>query len=314
MPGTNRYKQAFRERANIGGLSVLVVLSAACMAISTGVGAGLLAGAAVLEAFYLGFIPKSARYADILRARYDKEVVARREKLKLEVGPTLPPSLMARFGRLETTRNQIGSQTVEGKQWFREVLLKLDYLMEKFLLFASKQVQFQTYLASVMDETEPGTVAAPPSTPGPMLRPTIKRTDPGGEVDEYWIQGAVGSIQKRYTEEIDGLDVQMKMDENLHNQAVMDKRKDVLIRRRQYVSQIGEILSNLNHQLHLMEDTFGLINDEIRARSPEQVLMDIEDLVGQTDSLTETLQRVSPFEHMPVAAGAGKLYNVSGEK
>jgi hypothetical protein len=84
------------------------------------------------------------------------------------------------------------------------------------------------------------------------------------------------------------------------------------MRRRQYVSQIGEILSNLNMQLHLMEDTFGLINDEIRARSPEQVLADIDDVVNQTDNLTETLQEVSPFDQMPVAAGAAKLYNVGG--
>jgi hypothetical protein len=63
-----------------------------------------------------------------------------------------------------------------------------------------------------------------------------------------------------------------------------------------------------------MEDTFGLINDEIRARSPEQVLADIEDVVSQSDSLTETLQDVSPFDQMPVAAGAGKLYDVPGQR
>jgi hypothetical protein len=63
-----------------------------------------------------------------------------------------------------------------------------------------------------------------------------------------------------------------------------------------------------------MEDTFGLINDEIRARSPEQVLADIEDVVNQTDNLTETLQEVSPFDQMAVASGAGKLYDRPGEK
>jgi len=106
----------------------------------------------------------------------------------------------------------------------------------------------------------------------------------------------------------------LKKDENLHNQAVLEKRKDILTRRREYVSQIGEILTNLNHQLHLMEDTFGLINDEIRARSPEQVLADIEDVVFQTDSLTEALQEVSPFDQMQVAAGAGKLYNEPNQR
>lgn len=311
MPGTHRYRKAFAESYNITGLAIGVVVVAGACVVAAPIGACAFGALAVVEAAYLGLVPRSKWYDNRLAARYDKEVVARREKLKQEVGPTLPPSLMGRFGRLETMRNQIGSQTIEGKAWFREVLRKLDYLMEKFLLFGSKQVQFQTYLCSVLDETDPAASAAP--APGGMRRP-VRRTDPGGEVDEAWIQATVGTIQQRYINEIQGLELEMKKEENLHNQAVMDKRKDVLQRRRQYVSQIGDILSNLNHQLHLMEDTFGLINDEIRARSPEQVLNDISDLVDQTDNLTETLQTVSPFEHMPVAAGAGKLYDVAGEK
>jgi len=211
-------------------------------------------------------------------------------------------------------RNQIGSQTFEGKKWFREVLRKLDYLMEKFLLFASKQVQFQTYLRSVLDETDPGTDPAPPPIPNQIRRVIVRRSDPTGEVDQEWILSTVGTIQGRYSTEIDGIDALLKKDENMHNQAVLDKRKEVLLRRRQYVSQIGEILTNLNHQLHLMEDTFGLINDEIRARSPEQVLADIDDVVYQTDNLTDTLQEVSPFDQMPVAAGASKLYGLTDEK
>ena len=306
MPGTSRYKEAFKESYNVIGLAGLFAVSAATLNPLP-----LLVGL-VAETVYLLFMPDSKWYMDRLATRYDQEVVARREKLKLEVGPTLPPSVMARFSRLETMRNQIGSQTFEGKKWFREVLRKLDYLMEKFLLFASKQVQFQTYLRSVLDETDPGTVVAPPQNNGPIRR-VVRRADPSGEGDEEWILATVETIQQRYSDEVDGIDGLLKKDENLHNQAVLDKRKEVLTRRRQYVSQIGEILTNLNHQLHLMEDTFGLINDEIRARSPEQVLADIEDVVYQTDNLTETLQEVSPFDQMPVAAGAGKLYNVPGE-
>jgi len=186
-------------------------------------------------------------------------------------------------------------------------------------LFASKQVQFQTYLRSVYDETDPGVQLNPPpfanqTSQNNQIRRVVRRSDPTGEVDEAWVQSTVETIQQRYTQEVDGIDELLKKDENLHNQAVLEKRKDILERRRDYVKQIGEILTNLNHQLHLMEDTFGLINDEIRARSPEQVLADIEDVVYQTDNLTETLQEVSPFDQMPVAAGGGKLYDVAGEK
>jgi len=309
MPGTNRTLEAFKESYNTIGVAALVAASAALLT-----PVPLLIGV-VAEAVYLLFVPDSKWYLSRLDVRYDKEVIQRREKLKQEICPTLPQSVLARFSRLEAMRNQIGGQTFEGKKWFREVLRKLDYLMEKFLLFASKQVQFQTYLRSVLEETDNGPAVAPSPPPVPsQYKRVIRRNDPSGELDEAWIQETVKTIQGRYTSEIESIDTLLKKDENLHNQAVLDKRKDILNRRWQYVGQIGEILTNLNHQLHLMEDTFGLINDEIRARSPEQVLADIEDVVYQTDNLTETLQEVSPFDQMPLAVGAGKLYDAPNEK
>lgn len=96
---------------------------------------------------------------------------------------------------------------------------------------------------------------------------------------------------------------------NLHTTAILEKRKEVLQRRGQYVERIAETLTNLGHQLGLMEDTFGLINDEIRARSPEQVLADIDGVVNQTDSLTERLEEVAPFDSAALESGAERLYN-----
>ena len=127
---------------------------------------------------------------------------------------------------------------------------------------------------------------------------------------EAWVRRTVKSVQDDYQDEIDKLDGLIQSDENLHNQAILEKRKEVLARRKEYVAQIGDILTNLKHQLSLMEDTFGLINDEIRARSPEQVLADIEDVVFQTNVLTETLNAVSPFDEMAHAPGASKLYEL----
>ena len=78
----------------------------------------------------------------------------------------------------------------------------------------------------------------------------------------------------------------------------MEKRKEVLSRRFEYVGRIGLILTNLGHQMQLMSDAFGLINDEIRARSPEQVLADIDEVVMQTNSLTEAIEAVTPLEDL----------------
>ncbi|MFZ4506135.1 MAG: hypothetical protein ACOYON_00380 [Fimbriimonas sp.] len=267
--------------------------------------------ALVAEAAYLLFVPDSKWYEARLSARYDAEVSQRIRDLASKIFPSLADTTKSRFVRLQQLRTQIDGVEFAGKHWFREVLRKLDYLLEKFLLFASKEVQFQNYLRSVLQDVEK---AIPQVSDGPPpIRSRSRRNveyDVTPTIDEAWVRRTVKSVQEDYQEEIDKLDGLIRSDENLHNQAILEKRKEVLARRKEYVAQIGDILTNLKHQLSLMEDTFGLINDEIRARSPEQVLADIEDVVFQTNVLTETLNAVSPFDEMAHAPGASKLYEL----
>lgn len=88
--------------------------------------------------------------------------------------------------------------------------------------------------------------------------------------------------------------------ENKHydTRAILQKRIDVLARRYDFAGKIGKILFNLHHQLRLVEDTFGLINDEIRARSPEQILADIEEVVVATETMSSALEELAPYEQL----------------
>lgn len=307
-PGSklNAFKAALTENLNLAGLATATAVSMAMLNPLP------LLGALVVEAAYLLFVPDTKWYEKRLAVKYDAEVVERRRKLRHQVFPKLNPQTQARFARLEMTRDQIGNQTVEGRMIYREVLRKLDYLLEKFLLFASKEVEFENYLRSVLDEVKHGPVVPPPVQKKPNKKIVFQIEDMTDK--DEWTKDTVEMICEKYSREIDGIDELVARDENLHNQAVLGKRKEVLNRRSQYVVRIGQSLINVSHQLHLMEDTFGLINDEIRARSPEQVLADIEDVVFQTDSLTATLEDVAPFDVMPLEEGARKLYNASNEK
>lgn len=303
MAAVNKTAEAFKEGYNILGLAGMVALSAATLNPIP-----LLFGL-VAEAAYLLFLPDSKWYDRRLSDRYDAEVVKRRERLKVEVFPSLPEGIRDRFTRLEGFRSQIGGHQFEGKRYYREVLRKLDYLMEKFLLFAIKEVQFRSYLRAVLEELDRAdfTWRKGEKPPKVRKRPRSEALEESGQ----WTREAVLSAQEAYDQEVEAIREMLTKEENLHNQAVLEKRKDILFRRRTYVGRIGEILTNLTHQLSLIEDTFGLINDEIRARSPEQVLVDIEDVVSQSESLTESLQDMAPFEIMPLEEGSGKLYNVA---
>lgn len=298
MPGTNKHLEAFKENFNTVGLAAAVALSAATLNPLP------ILGAIIAEAAYLLFVPDSKWYDARLSARYDQEVIRRRKELEAKVFPSLSKNVRDRFARLEALRDQVGANLFTGKRWFQEVLRKLDYLMEKFLLFASKQVQFEEYLRSVLDECERTDASRPPknrnSQPDSISTPA----------DAAWVKRTVARIQELYAAQIDSIGQSLPGEENLHNQAVLDKRSEILSRRKDYVARIGETLVNLDQQLKLIEDTFGLINDEIRARSPEQVMVDIEDVVSQSDNLSDALQEISPFDLAPVAPGADRLYDV----
>lgn len=289
MSSPNRVRDAFLEGYNTVGLASVVALSLATLNPLP-----FIAGA-VAEAAYLLFVPDSKWYAERVEAKYDAAVVARRERLKGEVLPTVSGVVANRFLRLEKVRGQIDSQTGGDRKPYRQVLRKLDYLLEKFLLFGQKQAQFRAYLSNLLAEVENL----------PAGKPDDRQTlEPGQE----WARRTAERIQRHYEREMGRLGETLATEANLHTMAILEKRREVLTRRREYVERMAETLTNLGHQLGLMEDTFGLINDEIRARSPEQVLADIDGVVNQTDTLTERLEEVAPFDAATLEPGAERLY------
>ncbi|MBC8104761.1 MAG: hypothetical protein H7Z41_19475 [Cytophagales bacterium] len=341
MSKKNRFAEAFKENFNLVGLAGAVALSAATLNPLP------LIAVAIAEAAYLLFVPDSRWYDSRLAKRFDAEVDARREALKKQIFPYMSGAMQERFTRLEAIRVQIASQPPGSSgggddKWFREVVRKLDYLLEKFLTFAQKEAQFRAYLQSVHEQVgrdRGGPTARPPMPHRPQQRPVSQG---GGEVmpadfdlfdaprerrgrqdlprrgetfvvvgegaDEQhprslsprladrWTQETVKTVQAHYHEEITGVNAALEEEDDLNTKAILTKRAEVLQQRGEYVGKIGKILTNLGHQMELLEDSFGLINDQMRARSPDQVLADIEGVVYQTDSMTKLLEELAPYE------------------
>lgn len=325
MSKANRYLEAFKESYNVVGLAGAAALSAALLNPLP-----LLAGL-VAEAAYLLFVPDTKWYESRLSARHDAEIAERRRRLKERILPELSAEMQSRFTRLEATRAQIEAHAKKDERWFREVLRKLDYLLEKFLHFGSREAQFRAYLQSVLDENGPSKTRRAPryeryweknerngnrqdrqqeknprsrripinEPPPPAAPPEVPR----GLMDR-WANQTVAEIQSHYQDDIDALRGLIENEGDANTRAVLEKRADVLEQRHEHVGKLGRILINPNHQLELLEDTFGLINDQIRARSPEQVLADIESVVWQTDSMTKLLDEIAPYERMSASLEA----------
>src|SRR5690242_12835477 len=153
----SRQAEAFKENFNLVGLASIAALSAATLTPIP-----LLIGL-VAEAAYLMFVPDSKWFDARLSKKFEAEIAKRREAMKAEILPQLRPATVERYQRLEASRQQLAAQQMEG-QWWQEVLRKLDYLLETFLQFASKEVHFRDYLTSVHAQERGAPVG--PNDPG----------------------------------------------------------------------------------------------------------------------------------------------------
>lgn len=307
----SRFKEAFKENGN---LLTLAGAAAASFALLNPIP---LIAAVVAEAAYLLFVPDSKWYERRLSKRYDEEVRRRRAQLVAQVLPSLRVDMQQRFTRLEGVRSQIETQPVGEEKWFREVLRKLDYLLEKFLMFGSRAEQYRRYLSAVQRELRDTRQRAAPAKDKPqrerqrfegqnsgaktrpLEEPAPVKLDSGElttDPEEVWVERTVQEVGSNLRQQVSDIRRLLAKEEDDNTKAVLEKRSDLLRQREESVAKIGRILINLNHQLRLLEDTFGLINDEIRARSPEQILTDIEDVVGQTDTMTKVLDEFAPYE------------------
>ncbi|MDF2439430.1 MAG: hypothetical protein JWN98_414 [Abditibacteriota bacterium] len=302
----NRYLEAFKENFNVVGISGAVALSAALLNPLP------LLVALVAEAAYLVFVPDSKWYEARLSARYDEEVRARREQLKRDILPQIRPVLQARFMRLEGLHADLARDAGQ-ELWLREVIRKLDFLLEKFLQFAAKEAQFRTYLDSARQQVHSGEQIRSGQTAqhakardarNAAKWAALQKVGQSGapasnispSVEDRWVQEAIGEVQAHYDRELAEIKAAAENETDPQTKTLLDRRHDVLWKRREQIGKIGKILTNLNHQLELLEDTFGLISDEIRARPPEQVLADIEDVIFQTNTMTQLLDEVSGLD------------------
>jgi len=276
MEEQNKYLGALKENFNVVGLSTAVALSAALLTPIP------LLAALAAEAVYLAFVPDSKWYESRLAARYDAQVLERREAIKREVLPQLRPVLQARWMKLESLREHIALQGRDDPRWFRPIVRKLDFLLEKWLQFAQRETQFSTYLTDAHRQAH----APQPGSSGVPVRPPAARSE-----DEM-----VTQVSLSYEREIGELRKRAEAESSFASKSLLESRIEVLQRRRDWVSRLAKMQGDLRHQLELLEDTFGLINDQIRARAPELVLADLENIVWQTNTTAQLLEEFSSLD------------------
>jgi hypothetical protein len=295
----NNVQIAFGETLN------RVFLAVAAFAVLVSGGVNVLLVALVVEFAYMLFIPNSAWYLGILRERALRERQRQRAFVKRNTLPRLLPVDRARFLRLEMQRNQIPAAAGGQPREMAAVYTQMDVLLDKFLEFAAKNAQYRAYLVEMV-RPAPG----PAQTGAPWLdklfdlastllneKQDVVKIPVGASPRRVTDVGAiVEEIRKNQDARIQQLQSAAAAQTSDVNRQVMAKNLEVLTKRRERIGELGDIITNLEAQLDLIESTFGLIADQVRTLTPEQVLQDVNEVVQQTETTTQLLASTAPME------------------
>lgn len=302
MSKLNQYIEAMKEGGNLLALASCATLSAA-----TGTIVPLLVGL-VGEALYLVTVPDSNWYQRKLsereRAARNKSFAETFMNSEREMLPELSSGLCERYDTLKYTRNQVAEDAEGKEQWYEDVIRKLDYLLLAFLQFAHKEGQFRKHLQNIAKNIKLDEERKEPRRRRAGLDEILTDYEsPGADAPsdelEAWAKRVVDAIQEKYDKEVAVVEAKIQSSSaGDPNVAILMKRVEVIRRRAEYVAKMGRMMVNIHHQMRLLEDTFGLISDEVRARPPQEVLHDIEEVVLQTNLLSEAIDQFAPVEQM----------------
>ncbi|HEY3412283.1 MAG TPA: hypothetical protein VGM51_04390 [Armatimonadota bacterium] len=265
----------------------------------------ILLGALVIECAYLMIVPPSAWYRGILEERAFRLRQRDRARLKTMTLPRLLPADRKRFLRLETMRNQIPAAAGTRPAEMAGICGQMDVLLDKFLQFGAKNAQYRAYLVEMV-RPAPG----PAQSGAPWLDKLFDLAGTLLNEKQDYVQIPVGGTPKRVTD-VGAIIDEIRKDQDARiqqlqasigaqtsdaNKMVMSKNLEVLTKRRTRIGELGDIITNLECQLDLIESTFGLIADQVRTQAPEQVLREINEVVIQTETTTQLLAATAPME------------------
>lgn len=289
MARRNRYIEALKDTPNLIGLASAAALSAALLNPLP-----LLVGL-VAEAAYLLFIPDSAWFQKRLAEKEKGDARERRQQLRNDLLPTLRPLDHNRFKVLEDTHQDIAAYSERSLgNWHRDIVEKLDYLLEQYLIFSGRVIQYRLYLVELAQNQAriTGQEFRIPNTRGNHDEPAARINYARSGSAEEMIQAVIGYFDRQE----DRLARQMERERDRDLLEVMRKNAEVLRTSKLSVMQIGKTLRNVEHQLDLVANTFTLINTQIRTAPPERILADVDEVVGQSEALTETMEELAPME------------------
>jgi hypothetical protein len=251
-----RFVSALKDDVNKVGAAAI-----AAAWIATGMMAVPFVGIAA-EAAYLLFVPESSWFRKRVRARHKAAEAEYRRRLHEQVARFAGSSYSRSYDAMLRIRESVAKETDPEDETSGEMLQQLDYMLEKYSLFAYQMVQYQRYLEHLAGGRE--------GNPADLAQRLVEQAN----------------------QQLARLHSQLDRTRDDPTRAVIQQNIDVLDKKRALIERLGALVQNLSLHLQLFRNSFDLVGGLVQTRAPGEVLNVINDAISRAE-LTSTLSEQS---------------------
>jgi len=301
-PSTN-LKAAFVHPFNLIGLASFGAISGALVDLRPAlVGIGLEVGYLAVSTFApagsgLNRFIYSRPFGDIRLLGHKTPI---EQVSKQTVLPLLRSEIKEQYSTLEFHCKSILNTVDAASQTGAAISDTLAYLLNKFLLFAIRELEFRERLVVLVDEAE----AMDPASNG-THRPHLKIVAGSNEPAlEEPIPNLIGRAHAGYEAEIQRTAAKQRINTDSDEDGRFADRQTILRRRSRHAERVGNVLQNVRLEMNKIGVKIQSMDEEGLAAAPVQALKDLKGLVVETDSVTRTIEEIEPLEELRISEAA----------
>jgi hypothetical protein len=218
---------------------------------------------------------------------------------------SLSADAQERYLRLEATHRLITLQVAESMPVYHELPGMLATLMDRFILFATRQDELADRLESIAEEAL-ALKRAQKLAPGVADLQLVSGASERSEAAlETWVGQKLRNIHDGYERALG--DIAMQRDRLLGDPETdlqLRSRGDTILKRIRHADKVAKTLINVYCELQLLDRKFDLVSQELSTRRPDHVISDVSALILQTQSLARSVDELEPMDKTSVLVAA----------
>lgn len=231
----------------------------------------------------------------------DPAILPRQGSVADEPPHPMHPARLEQLGRVDANMRLIAMRLEDGSPAFGEIALSLGRLRDKFVLFATNELEHETRLRRYSDESleDDRRALKPPATGADAFAPSmmaLTHTDvspasSNGASDE--MRQLIHELLARYDWQLNEITWQRdQLPAGSEAGKRLDRHAATMLRRRKYTDRAATVLNSLHYEMELIVRKCESVNAEIVTRQPGQIISDINALLLQAESVTRSLTQL----------------------